>query len=556
MPLGMKKKQCFFMIAVLCACTGMPIWSESNPQHSTTEAPPKENLSDATSDNPSEKKVPETPIASVNRKAPEPPPAEIVDGLKEVKFSRPTLEKIETAFSQQKVVDRKVFESVVNDLKQKDPNFTENQAQELRRLYDSRLGAIGPEKIGPQLSAAARKVLESQGQGGLSNGGLGNASATLNPDQSDPSKAPPGLDSDFFSKGLKDSESESKKGDEKENPEAVAEAKPGADNKQRTELLDALKLVLASKDKDKDKDDGEERGSDRGEESALPPPSFADAGQDDEQGEDPLSDTLDRQNQNQNQSGMNPLALAALQQSKNNSSDSEKSKKDEDDEPKSAAPKEKKSLVPPPEEKVTKLPEEKPEPDPLQPPPEDLLSAAQNLGNAVVPNKVPLPALPPPGAGGGFGGLPPGLGQNDPAMGGAGMMGGMGAGMMGGGGGGMGGGLPSAFQGDPFGSVGMEPMAGGTTGFNYLRMAEFGSAGSGGESTAVAEGSGYGDGSVAKRSVSIADEIRATSTDEPNVSIVERYVGKVEAYVCGAPEAERVAVCAKWAEKKPIADAK
>lgn len=466
--------------------------------------------------------------ARIARQAGSAPP-ELVKGLEQVRLAPQTLENIERAFKERGSISRQEIPSVVAEIRQKDPSLSESQAQQLRKVIDSKVANLPPDKVGPQISAAARQLLDQgTAKGGFSGGGEG-IPVPLGKD------GKPSLDADFFGKKDEKSESSSK----------------------RSDVLDAIQLLLAAKGKeekedkeDKDKKDTADRGT------PPQPPPFPQAGdrgdeQGDERREDPFAELA--KNLKNDQRPPPPANNSS------GSSDSDKKKDKDDDSSDSSSKGSKKEKFDFEGEQLSKLEEElkakelekekeKEQDTTLQTPPEDLLAAAKGLGAQglqVPPNKIPLPSLPPPMPAGAAG-LPGG----DPTAGAAGGGGGFagGGGVAGGGGGGMGG---SSFQGDPFGSVGFEPGGAPASGFNYARLAEFGSSSGGGESTSI-PGDGYGgsDSSSVRRAFAMADEIKTYSSDETGTNIVERFYGTFESAICGAPEAERVGVCEKAVPKR------
>jgi hypothetical protein len=474
--------------------------------------------------------------ARIVRQATEAPP-ELVKGLEQVRLAPQTLENIERAFKERGSISRQEIPSVVAEIRQKDPSLSEGQAQQLRKVIDSKVANLPPDKVGPQISAAARKLLDQgTARGGFSGGGEGSP-VPLGKD------GKPSLDADFF--GKKDEKSESDKSSGK-----------------RSDVLDAIQLLLAAKGKE-DKDDKDDKGkkdtADRGNASPqFPPPPPGGDRRDEEEGrkEDPFAELA--KNLNNDRKSPPPPS-----NNSSSSSDSDKKKdKDEDSSEKSSksSKKEKLDLE---GDQLSKLEEElkakelekekeKEADTTLQTPPEDLLAAAKGLGAQgiqVPPNKIPLPSLPPPMPAGAAG-LPGADPTGGAAGGGGGFVGG--GGVSGGGGGGMGG---SSFQGDPFGSVGFEPGGAPASGFNYSRLAEFGSS-SGGSESASTPGDGYGGSEYSniKRAFAMADEIKTYPTDDSGSNIVERFHGTFENAICGAPEAERVGVCEKAFPKRATSE--
>jgi|GEM_PF-5165355 len=471
--------------------------------------------------------------ARIARQATEVAP-ELLKGLEQVRLAPQTLESIERAFKERGSISRQEIPSVVAEIRQKDPSLSEGQAQQLRRVIDSRVANLPPDKVGPQISAAARKLLDQgSAKGGFSGGGEGSP-VPLGKD------GKPTLDSDFF--GKKDEKSES--GDKSSG--------------KRSDVLDAIQLLLAAKGKDdkddKDDDKGKRDNADRGGQPQPPPPPPGGdrRDEDEEKKEDPFAD-LAKSLKNDRRTPP-PVTNSS-------SSDSDK-KKDKDEDSSDKESKSSKKEKSEGDDELAKLEEElkakelekqkekeKEQDTTLQPPPEDLLAAAKAQALQIPPNKIPLPSLPPPPSAGAAalpGGDPAGMG----GVGGGGFAGG--GGVSGGGGGGSGG---SSFQGDPFGSVGFEPGGAPPAGFNYSRLAEFGSSNGGSESASM-PGDGYGgsDYSNVKRAFAMADEIKTYPSDETGSNIVERFLGSFEHVVCGSPEAERVGVCEKAFPKRATSE--
>lgn len=460
-------------------------------------------------------------------------PAELVKGLEQVRLAPQTLENIERAFKERGSISRQEIPSVVAEIRQKDPSLSEGQAQQLRKVIDSKVANLPPDKVGPQISAAARQLLEQgTAKGGVSGSGEG-VPVPLGKD------GKPSLDADFF--GKKDDKSES--GDKSSG--------------KRNDVLDAIQLLLAAKGKE-DKEDKEDKGKKDTADRATPPqpPPFPPGGDRRDEGEDRREDPFAELAKNLKNDRKSPPPAS----NSSSSSDSDKKKDKEDDSSDKSSKSAKRETLDPEGDQLSKLEEElkakelekekeKEKDTTLQDPPEDLLAAAKGLGAQglqVPPNKISLPSLPPPPAAGAAG-----LPGADPTGGAAGGGGGGfagGGGIAGGGGGGMGG---SSFQGDPFGSVGFEPGGAPASGFNYSRLAEFGSS-SGGSESASMPGDGYGgsDYSNVKRAFAMADEIKTYPSDETGTNIVERFYGTFENAICGAPEAERVGVCEKAVPKR------
>ncbi len=469
--------------------------------------------------------------ARIARQASSAPP-ELVKGLEQVRLAPQTLENIERAFKERGSISRQEIPSVVAEIRQKDPSLSESQAQQLRKVIDSKVANLPPDKVGPQISAAARQLLDQgTAKGGISGGGEG-IPVPLGKD------GKPSLDEDFF--GKKDEKSDS--------------------SGKRNDVLDAIQLLLAAKGKE-EKEDKEDKGKKDTADRATPPqpPPFPPGGdrpdeEGDERKEDPFAELA--KNLKNDRRAPPPASNSS------SSSDSDKKKDKDDDSSDSSSKSSKKEKLDLEGDQLSKLEEElkakelekekekeKESDTTLQTPPEDLLAAAKGLGAQglqVPPNKIPLPSLPPPMPAGAAG-LPGGDPNAGPAAGGGGGFAG-GGGIVGGGGGGMGG---SSFQGDPFGSVGFEPGGAAPSGFNYARLAEFGSSNGGSESASI-PGDGYGgsDSSNVKRAFAMADEIKTYPSDETGTNIVERFYGTFENAICGAPEAERVGVCEKAVPKR------
>jgi hypothetical protein len=461
-------------------------------------------------------------------------PPELVKGLEQVRLAPQTLESIERAFKERGSISRQEIPSVVAEIRQKDPSLSEGQAQQLRKVIDSKVANLSPDKVGPQISAAARQLLE---QGTVKGASAGSGEGSQVPVGKD---GKPLLDSDFFSK--KDEKSES--GDKASG--------------KRSDVLDAIQLLLAAKGKE-DKEDKDDKGKRDTAASGtppqpLPPPPGGDRRDEEEdRREDPFAELA--KNLTNNRRTPPPA-------SNSSSSDSDKKKDKEEDSSEKSSKSSKKEKLDLEGDQLSKLEEElkakelekeKEKDTTLQPPAEDLLAAAKGLGAQglqVPPNKISLPSLPPPMPAGAAG--LPAADPNGVAAGGGGGLGGGGVVGGGGGGGGMGG---SSFQGDPFGSVGFEPGGAPASGFNYSRLAEFGSSNGGSESASM-PGDGYGgsDYSNVKRAFAMADEIKTYPSDEAGTNIVERFYGTFENAICGAPEAGRVGVCEKAVPKRATSE--
>lgn len=512
-----------------------------SPQHSPPNGDnnTEQSSQDAGSSNPGQ----ETPVSNVGgaervQRTFDKPPTEVVQGIERARFSVPTLEKIEQSFRNKDRVNSETFSTVLEDLRKKDPAMTSAQVRQLKNLFDQKLAEVPPEKVGPQISAAARTVLEKR------RGGTG-ASDSSAPRGGEPfgGDTKPGaktnLDSNFFQEGKGEGgdkkKTELSEGEGKGKGEKEKEAPPES---KRSELLDALKLALGAdkdKDKDKDKDNGDFELDDKLAQALQPQPPPGGDDEDDDQDQDqgfPEPPPRPDPSLSQLLSGLGK----SNSDSKKDSKDDEDSSKEKSSSKKEKVPKEDDS------DQLSKLLDNEKKDEELPPPPlaDDLLNAAKGMGPP--PNKVPLPPMPPPGGGGG---MPPGA---DPAA--MASNNGGGAPTVSGGGGGIGGGGGAAFQGDPFGSVGFEGGGGAPGNFNYMRLAEFGSSSGGSDSNGQGDGSGSGTDATGgpKRAYAMMDEIRTFGADVSGMSIVERYHGKLEQTVCGAPEAERVAVCVAIAE--------
>lgn len=221
-----------FLLCAVAWCDELP------PQHSQTNG--TESADDS---NAPKEQTASTPAASiVERSRPEKAPEELVRSLEQGRFARPTLEKIEQVFRENPKISRETFSNVLEQIKQKDPNLTDAQVQGLRQVYDQKLKSVPPEKVGTQMSAAARTVLDKESGKGIAPQSSGApTSVSAEPAKTEKVSKNPLQDSGFFDKA---SEKDGQGKDDEKDAEKKAAAAPPPEGGKRNEVLEDRKSVV------------------------------------------------------------------------------------------------------------------------------------------------------------------------------------------------------------------------------------------------------------------------------------------------------------------------
>lgn len=455
----------------------------------------------------------------------------LVDTFKESEIQPDTLENIERAFRDRESLTPKQVNEIVDALRKTDPEFTREQADQLKASVKQNLVKVPPAEVGPKLSEAARLAREREGAKPSSPKGPTATQANTPPANTVGKTPSNSFDPGFFGGGKEGASNPQLQGLQDE----VADLKSQLDKKERgqeknSDALNPLDLLAAAKGLFGEKDE-DEKGSGNNNLGPFPPPQSDKQSNspppERDKNEDPIIEDLIKEAQDRkSQASTTPST------SSSKSSDSENTKKEED---------KKDSFGNSGEDKSKKTAQEKTE---EEVPAEDPSSALDKMLGNNQPEAPPAPppeisGLPPIAQGGSGSGQPMGGPPSLPPMpptGTAPAAVSSGSSMPSG----------SVFEGNVFG-VGNDPANGMPPQvFNYKRDVEYGPGG-GTYATAENESSDTSQDAMSSQkgrgtATVVVDQLAKAESEEGSF-IVKTYAGHLFETTCDQPEADRVAWC-------------